>query len=164
MFNRVAAATLGLGGVLLLIFSRSVRVAEAWLQVLLLETLQIDAHQVGTSLLVLIGQERVGIAMTAGCSIGPLLAIFLLSSAPLLWFRPVALRRVAVSFAALAFVLILANQIRIAVIAVSMRTWGIDFGYNLSHVFLGSAITTVGFVLGVVIFARLFIRRRSPER
>ncbi|NHA00951.1 hypothetical protein G5V59_16395 [Nocardioides sp. W3-2-3] len=40
-----------------------------------------------------------------------------------------------------------------------MREWGFERGYDFSHVFLGSAITTVGFVLGAVLFVRLFVSR-----
>lgn len=144
---------------LLFVFAREVRLGEAWVQTRLLELGGVDAQQIGTAVLVEIDGRQAGVSLTAGCSIGPLLAILLLCCTPFVWYRSMAVTRVAVSVAQLAAVLVLANEIRIAAIVLSMRRWGFERGYDFSHVFLGSAITTVGFVLGAVLFVRLFVSR-----
>jgi len=141
---------------LLLIFARPIRIGEAWLQTMLLRVFDLHSEHVQTAVLVLIDGRRLGVSLTAGCSIGPLLSVFLVAAAPFVWYRRFSLQRLAASIVVLAVVLVVANQIRIAVIVASMRKWGFVEGYQISHVFFGSAITTVGFVAGVVVFIRLF--------
>lgn len=160
--RRSTAVLLLAGSVLLLVGAHGVRVGETWLQQGFLRALQLQADQVGTTLLVVVDRQPVGIAVTAGCSIGPLVALFLLAGAPVVWFRELPLLRVVLSFAVLAGVLVGANQLRIVVIVLSMRTWGIERGYDLAHVFFGSTITTVGFVAGVILFVRFLVTRRDP--
>lgn len=159
--RRLVALTLVATAIALFVFARPVRLAEAWTQTRLLELGGIDAQQIGTAVLVDVQGRLAGISLAAGCSIGPLLAVMLLCCAPFVWFRSLSVTRVAMSVAQLAAVLVLANEIRIAAIILSMREWGFERGYDFSHVFLGSAITTVGFVLGAVLFVRLFVSR--PE-
>ncbi len=159
--RRLVAVALVAIAVALFAFARPVRLAEAWVQTRLLELGGIDAQQIGTAVLVDVQGRLAGISLAAGCSIGPLLAVMLLCCAPFVWFRSLSVARVAMSVAQLAAVLVLANEIRIAAIILSMREWGFERGYDFSHVFLGSAITTVGFVLGAVLFVRLFVSR--PE-
>lgn len=154
----VALALVALAALLFLL-ARDVRLGEAWVQTRLLELGGIDAQQIGTAVLVRIDGQLAGVSLAAGCSIGPLLAILTLCCAPFVWYRSMPVSRVAVSVAQLAAVLVLANEIRIAAIILSMREWGFERGYDFSHVFLGSAITTVGFVLGAVLFVRLFVSR-----
>ncbi|HVK28444.1 MAG TPA: hypothetical protein VM575_08885 [Nocardioides sp.] len=159
--RRLVALALVAAAIALFAGARSVRLAEAWVQTRLLELGGIDAQQIGTAVLVDVQGRLAGISLAAGCSIGPLLAVMLLCCAPFVWFRSMSVTRVAMSVAQLAAVLVLANEIRIAAIILSMREWGFARGYDFSHVFLGSAITTVGFVLGAVLFVRLFVSR--PE-
>lgn len=162
--RRLTALALVAAAVALFAFARPVRLAEAWAQTRLLELGGIDAQQIGTAVLVDIDGRLAGISLAAGCSIGPLLAVMLLGCAPFVWFRSLSVTRVAMSVAQLAAVLVLANEIRIAAIILSMREWGFERGYDFSHVFLGSAITTVGFVLGAVVFVRLFVSRPAVAR
>ena len=159
--RRLVALALVATAVALFVFARPVRLVEAWTQTRLLELGGIDAQQIGTAVLVDVQGRLAGISLAAGCSIGPLLAVMLVCCAPFVWFRSLSVTRVALSVAQLAAVLVLANEIRIAAIILSMREWGFERGYDFSHVFLGSAITTVGFVLGAVLFVRLFVSR--PE-
>lgn len=162
--RRLTALALVAAAVTLFVFARPVRLAEAWTQTRLLELGGIDAQQIGTAVLVDVEGQLAGISLAAGCSIGPLLAVMLMCCAPFVWFRSLSVTRVAMSVAQLAAVLVLANEIRIAAIILSMRKWGFERGYDFSHVFLGSAITTVGFVLGAVLFVRLFVSRPAAAR
>jgi exosortase/archaeosortase family protein len=153
--------SLGLVGIaaMLLFNAREVRVAEAWIQWLLLQAAGIESHHVGTVVLIEAQDRWVGVSLTAGCSVGPMLAIFLTACAPFVWYRSMSVVRVMGAVLQLAAVLVLANEVRIAAIVGAMRIWGVERGYDMSHVFLGSAITTVGFVVGLVLFMRLFVAR-----
>lgn len=153
LLRRSLALILVAGAGLLLLAAHSVRVGEAWVQAGLLRLLGMGGRQVESVVLVADG-ERFGLAITAGCSVGPLLAVFLLGTAPVVWWRAMPVARVVRALARLGLVLFLANQVRIFVIVLAMRVWGVERGYEVSHVFIGSAITTVGFVLGVVLLVR----------
>lgn len=155
LLRRMAALALLAAAVLLFVYAREVRLGEAWLQTELLHLGGIDAERIGTAVLVQIEGRLAGINLTTGCSIGPLLGVFLAATSPFVWYRALSLTRLIGAVTQLAALLVLANQIRIAAIVLSMRHWGFERGYDFSHVFLGSAITTVGFVGGLVLFVRL---------
>lgn len=152
--RRVLAVAMVGGALLLLVAAHPVRVAEAFVQAGLLRVLRIEARQVESVVQVAHDGGWFGLAITAGCSVGPLLAVFLAGAAPFVWWRDLPVRRVLRALTQLAVVLFLANQARIVVIVLAMRGWGVERGYEVSHVFVGSAITTVGFVLGVVLLVR----------
>jgi exosortase/archaeosortase family protein len=61
-------------------------------------------------------------------------------------------RRGLVTVASVILLVFAVNQLRIGIVAVSMRTWGLQTGYERSHVLLGSLISTFGVAVGVVIF------------
>jgi exosortase/archaeosortase family protein len=145
--------------VLLFLRAREERLAEAWLQASLLRAGGIHAERIGTAVLVDVGGRPSGIDLTTGCSIGPLLGVFLAAAAPFVWYRALSLSRLLAAVGQLTGLLVLTNQLRITAIVLSMRRWGFERGYDVSHVFLGSAITTVGFVAGVVLFVRLVAAR-----
>lgn len=152
--RRSLALLLVAGAALLLVAAHGVRVGEAWVQAGLLRVLGMGGRQVESVVLVGSDGSVFGLAITAGCSVGPLLAVFLVGTAPVVWWRDLPVGRVVQALARLALVLFLANQVRILVIVLAMRVWGVERGYEVSHVFIGSAITTVGFVLGVVLLVR----------
>lgn len=154
VLRRSLAVALVAGALLLVLAAHPVRVAEAFVQAGLLRVVQIDARPVES--VVQVGHDGgwFGLAITAGCSVGPLLAVFLVGAAPFVWWRDLPVGRVVRAFIQLGVVLFLANQVRILVIVLAMRGWGVERGYEVSHVFVGSAITTVGFVLGAVLLVR----------
>ncbi|MBT2483981.1 MULTISPECIES: exosortase/archaeosortase family protein [unclassified Microbacterium] len=59
--------------------------------------------------------------------------------------------------------LFLVNQIRLGVIAVATNVWGMDPGYELSHVLVGSLIGILGFV-GALLAALLIMGVRRKRR
>jgi len=152
--RRPLALAMLAGALLLVLAAHAVRVAEAFFQSGLLRLLGFDARQVES--VVQVGHDGgwFGLAITAGCSVGPLLAVFLVGTAPFVWWRDLPVGRVVRALTQLAVVLFGANQIRIFVIVLAMRGWGVERGYEISHVFVGSAITTVGFVLGALLLVR----------
>ncbi|MCW2498101.1 hypothetical protein [Jatrophihabitans sp.] len=146
-------------GVLLIVERRHAQLVEAAVQSGLLRLVGLHAQRIQTAVLFTIDGRLTGISLTSGCTIGPLLGIFFLITAVACWFRQFPLRRVVVGALQLCTVFLVANQLRIAAIVGAMRHWGFQRGYEFSHVFLGSAITTIGFVAGTAIFVRLVMRR-----
>lgn len=152
--RRGLALALALAALLLVVLNSQVRVGEAWLQAQLLTLGGLRTVPMDSVVLVSLNGQWAGIALTTGCSVGPLLALFLAGAAPLLWWRDLPVRRMLIGLVQLALVLVVANQFRIAAIVIAMDAWGVRRGYDLAHVFLGSAITTVGFVVGLLLLAR----------
>lgn len=160
--SRIMAVGLIATALALLLFGQQIRVAEASLQAHVLQFVGMYARRVGTAVIFPMNGHFVGVAFTLGCSIGPLAALFLGGAGIASWLRPLRLRSVVIGGLSLVALFVLVNQIRIAVIVGSMRLMGFQRGYEFSHVFLGSAITTLGFVAAVVLFVRLLLR--APQR
>ena len=56
------------------------------------------------------------------------------------------------------------NQLRLLVIAGSMLAGASRSGYERSHVFLGTVLSTVGVIVGVIIFVWMLIGRPDHSR
>jgi hypothetical protein len=151
------AVLLVMGACALMVCARAVRVTEAALQNGIL-SLGLPSHRVGTAVTFPAGGRMVGISFSLGCSVGPPLALFLAGAGVIGWLRPLPLRSILFGTTALTGMFVIANQLRIGLIVASMRILGFHRGYALSHVFLGSIITTLGFVLGVLLFVRVLVR------
>jgi hypothetical protein len=48
------------------------------------------------------------------------------------------------------------------VIAASMLWWGFQTGYERSHILLGTALSTIGVIIGIVVFVWMLID--GPDR
>ena len=155
--SRVLAVLLGALAVGLVTQGRAVRSGEAGLQTLLLHLGGQESDHVGTAALFRVQGDLVGVSFTTGCSIGPVLAVFLGATAVAAAVRPLSARRVATSTLVLVGLFVVVNQLRVIVIVASMRWLGVTRGYDISHVFLGSIITTLGFLLALVLFVRLLL-------
>ncbi len=158
--SRIVAGVLIAVAVALLVGTTTVARGEASLLARLLRLLGMSAQQDSARVLFPTAHGIIGIALTAGCSVGPLIALFLLAAAGLCWFRPAPLRPVARAILLLVAAFVLVNQLRLVVIAYSIRRWGTGQGYEISHVFVGSLLTTTGFIAGVYLFARALTRSR----
>lgn len=158
--SRAAAVVLVATAVALFAGTATVARGEASLLARLLGVLGVPAQQDSARVLFPTGRGITGLALTAGCSVGPLIALFLLAAAGLCWFRPAPLRPVATAIVLLIAAFVLVNQLRLVVIAYSIRRWGTGQGYEISHVFVGSLLTTAGFIAGVYLFARALSRSR----
>lgn len=55
------------------------------------------------------------------------------------------------------------NQARLFVVAASMRVWGFRSGYERSHIFLGTILSTIGALAGLVLFVWLVVKEDSPK-
>ncbi len=77
--------------------------------------------------------------------------------------RRVCIRTGLTSHAAITVVLFTVNQARLFVVVASMRAWGFRAGYERSHVFLGTILSTLGVVVGLLLFARLVVKQERPK-
>jgi exosortase/archaeosortase family protein len=117
----------------------------------------------GANVLFSAKQRSVGIRLDAGCSAAFLVAPFLLLGAGLLLTGRVSVRRALGSVALTATLVFLVNQLRLLVIAVAIRSWGLDQGYERSHVLLGTVVSTIGVLVGMLAFFKLAARGPRPE-
>jgi exosortase/archaeosortase family protein len=70
--------------------------------------------------------------------------------------------RAIAGLAAASAVVILVNQLRLGLIAWFTYLWGIDVGFEIAHVFVGSIIGILGFAASVlVLFLIMGVRRRK---
>ncbi|USQ76071.1 exosortase/archaeosortase family protein [Ornithinimicrobium cryptoxanthini] len=158
----IIAVFLLVAALALLLLGQSVRSVEALAQATLLNLGGLGADAMGQAVIFPLDGRWVGVGFSVGCSVAPLTALFLGGSAAAAWMRPLRLRSVALGVGALVLVFMIANQLRIATIVAMMKTMGFERGYEFSHVFLGSAISTIGFVAAVLLFVRLILR--DPAR
>lgn len=145
-----ALAALAIG---LVIAQRPIRVFEASISALVLQGLSFGSSaSVGSAVVFAESGRLVGFSLTLGCTAALLLLPFFLITAGLVASRRIPARRAAGSLAVATVVVLLVNQLRFLVVAVSMRVWGHETGYERSHVFLGSMLSTAGLMAGVLVF------------
>jgi exosortase/archaeosortase family protein len=158
-----AAAALTLS-VALVAGQEHVRRAEAVSCAFLLDLLRIaPADSIGTAVTFPAQGRYVGFTVAPGCTAALLIVPFVLLAGVLLLARRVAPSRAIATVAVFAAVVALINQLRLIVIAVSMRGWGYPEGFERSHVLLGSVVSTIGVAGGLLLFLRMVIPRRARE-
>jgi exosortase/archaeosortase family protein len=118
----------------------------------------VPARAVGSAVVFPLGGHVVGYAVTEGCTVAFLVAPFFVIVALLIVSRRTPPRRGLGALAALTVVLFTVNQARLLVVAASMRAWGFRSGYERSHVFLGTTLSTIGAVVGLLLFVRLVVK------
>lgn len=161
--SRALALLLLTAAVLLLVGGQWVRSVEASTQSLLLTAVGMRAEALGQAVIFPMEGRWVGVGFSLGCSVAPLTALFLGGSSVAAWMRPLRLRSVALGVGALVLLFMVANQLRIVTIVAMMRSLGFERGYEISHIFLGSAISTIGFVAALVLFVRLVVRDPAAQ-
>lgn len=103
----------------------------------------------------------VGFQVTVECTAIILLAPLLALGAGLMLSTRVGWLRGIAGITASAIVIVLVNQVRLAIIGVSTQQGGLEAGYEVGHRFTGSAIGIAGFALGlIVLIAVTGVRRR----
>jgi exosortase/archaeosortase family protein len=148
-----AAVALAVLAVVLLVLQQAVRRVEATFSAGFLRVLHVrPAKSIGTSVVFPLHGHWVGYSLSVGCSAALLIIPFVLISAGLVASRRVPIGRCLESLAAVTLILFFVNQLRFLVIAASMVLWGYRTGYERSHVFFGTALSTIGVVAGVIVF------------
>lgn len=101
----------------------------------------------------------VGLRISAGCTVALLLAPLVLIGALLVAFTRFDLTRVLAGILVGTAALLAVNQIRIAVIAYFIQSWGMP-GFELGHKLVGTLIGLAGFAVSAV----LMIKFAAPAR
>jgi exosortase/archaeosortase family protein len=165
--RHLVAAAAGVVGVALLVFQHQVRRYEATASARAVSLFGLlHAHSIGTAVVFVLRGHFVGYSLSAGCTAAFLIApFFLLAGAALVIAPRLPVGRTLSTLAMIAALLFVVNQARLLVIAGSMREWGFVQGYDVSHVFLGTVVSTIGVVGGLVLFlARVGFREPSRAR
>jgi len=123
----------------------------------------VPARAVGSAVVFPLQGRFVGYAVTEGCSVAFLVAPFFFIAAMLIASRLTPPRRGLSAVAVVTLVLFVANQARLFVVAASMRVWGFRSGYERSHVFLGTILSTIGTLVGLLLFVWLVVKVSSPK-
>jgi exosortase/archaeosortase family protein len=101
-----------------------------------------------------LGRSEVGMRISTECTVAMLTAPLCIVAAALLMFARARWSRLVVGLAVGLTILVGINQLRLALIAVSMQHWGMT-GYDVSHKFLGTVVALAGFVVGVLTMLRI---------
>jgi exosortase/archaeosortase family protein len=137
---------------------------EAWINGTLIDAFGLSgARAVGAAVIFPLNNYYVGFLVTPGCSIvypavAPLVAVVALIAV-----RRVGLIRGLMTALAAISLLILVNQIRLATVVASIQAWGMELGYQRSHVLLGSTVSTLGMIAVAILFV-LMLGRRGTRR
>lgn len=157
----VAAATVAFAAAAV-IGQAQVRKAEAIGSASLLNLLRIaPAESIGTAVTFPARGRYVGFTVAPGCTAALLVVPFLLFAGVLLVAGRVQPGRAISTVSVFAAVVVIVNQLRLLVIAVSMRAWGYPDGFDRSHVLLGSVVSTIGVTGGLLLFLRMVTPRRK---
>jgi exosortase/archaeosortase family protein len=150
--------------VIVILANDAVRRLEAATSAQVVDVIGMHATSLDTAVTFPLDGRFVGYALTAGCSVAFLLSPLYLVVAGLLSTSRLTVRRALVCVIVITAVLFTVNQLRFAVIALSMRTWGFDRGFEISHVFLGTLVSTFGVLGGLLLLLHQVTleRRRGP--
>lgn len=140
------------------------RRGEAYLSAAIVSLLRIfPADSLGTTVTFPSDGLYVGFTVSPSCTSALLIAPFALLTALLLVSGRVPPGKAAGTVGLFAVVLILVNQVRLLVIALSVRGWGFETGFGRSHVLLGTVVSTVGVAGGLLLFLRMVIPRQKAR-
>lgn len=159
-----AAAAVGLAAAAV-IGQEQVRRMEALSSATLLRLLMIaPAASNGTTVTFPAKGRYVGYEVAQGCTAALLVVPFFVVAGVLLMAGRVQPRRAVATVAVFTSVIFTVNQLRLVVIAVSIRAWGYPAGFDRSHVLLGSLVSTIGVAGGLLLFLRMVTSRQPPPR
>jgi exosortase/archaeosortase family protein len=149
------ALALSLG---LLVWQARFRVGEAWVTAWFLRLFHLrSAAALGPNVVFPLHGRWVGFELTVACTAALLLVPFFAVAGLLLLVGRVDRGRAAVALLVATGVIFAVNQLRLLVIAGSMLAWGFQTGYERSHVFLGTMLSTIGVIAGVIVFIWMLI-------
>lgn len=153
-------------GILGIVLNRAVCLGEAFLSQHLLRFAGLvdDPQSIGAAVIFADGNRYIGFLVTPGCSVAMLLAPFTFFAGVMVWIGRGGLRSLVGALGLLAVIFVLTNQIRLAVVAIAMSRLGFERGYDISHVTIGSIISALGLVVGVVVFVIVLTRDVRPTK
>jgi exosortase/archaeosortase family protein len=156
------------GGIIgMLVHAETVRAWEAHLAVWWMDPwIERGATAFEDTYMVWIGEDHlVGFQVTAECTAIILLAPLLALGAALMLSTRVAWLRGVIGITASALVVVLVNQVRLALIGWTTQQGGLEAGYEFGHRFAGSVVGIAGFAAGVIVLLAVTgVRRRRRGR
>ncbi|NYE95984.1 exosortase/archaeosortase family protein [Psychromicrobium silvestre] len=108
--------------------------------------------------------QLIAFNITFECTVLLLILPLTALSALLLAFTKTSWTRVASGLLVSSAVVLVINQLRLALIAFTTQTWGLDFGYQIGHRFIGSLIALFGFALGFLIVLRIAFKTNKFQQ
>ena len=104
------------------------------------------------------GYVSAGFEIAPSCSVSMFLAALLAAAAILFGTGRVAVRRAAPVLAAVAAFFVVVSQVRLVFSGELVHRLGQADGYPIAHVLVGTVISTLGLVVGLVAFVMLALR------
>jgi exosortase/archaeosortase family protein len=104
-----------------------------------------------------------GLNLTVECTSALLLIPLLVMMGSFAIFTRLSLRRQLTALFVGAFLILSVNALRVGIIAWATWKYGYDPGYKLSHVFVGSAFSLVGFVGAMLVALWILVRTERTK-
>lgn len=105
-----------------------------------------------------------GFRVTSECTAVLLVAPLLVLTAALFAFTRAPMWRLWLASAAMLAIVTGVNEFRLALIAFASLRWGMQGGYDIAHVFVGSSIGIIGFAGGLAALLMIGLGHRRPRR
>ncbi|MDP9073249.1 MAG: exosortase/archaeosortase family protein [Actinomycetota bacterium] len=145
-------------GAVLVVWESRFRQVEARVSAVVLRLVHLrPAQSLGDSVIFPLRGHWVGYTLNVSCTAALLVSPFMVVAAGLLASGRVNRRRALSSLGVVAAIIFAINQLRFMVIAGSMVLWGFRIGYERSHVLIGTVLSTLGLVVGVIIFIWMLV-------
>lgn len=159
----LAAVVMLVAGVLTVLGQSVIRPMEARLSAAVIGLTEVPRiRSLGNVVILPLDGDLVGMEIGPGCSTALLVTPFFLLGAGLVLSRRTSVQRGLATLGALVLSLFVLNQVRLLVIAVSMRLWGLEQGFEISHVVFGTVLSTLGVLAGLILYIRTALRSRVP--
>jgi exosortase/archaeosortase family protein len=149
-------------GLALVVGEARFRVAEARVSAWVLRLVRLrPASSLGDNVVFPLHGQWVGFSLSVACTAALLIMPFFIVAGLLMLSGRVDRRRALVALALTSVIIFIVNQLRMLVIAGSMMLWGFKSGYERSHILLGTVLSTVGVIIGIIIFCWMLVS--SPD-
>lgn len=138
-------------GAIATVYNDAYRSFEAALAAVTLAPVVATSGSSSDTYFVVVDNGMIGLQITPECTALILLVPLIVIAGILLVFTRAAAWRIGAGVLAMYAVVTLVNEVRLALIAVATVEWGVDVGYPISHVYVGSVIGILGFVAGLAV-------------
>jgi len=158
----VAALAIVAAAVVMVLGQADIRLVEARVSAAVIAATRVaQARSIGSSVVFPLRKGFVGFTITLGCTAALLVIPFFALTSGLIVARRTSVQRGLATLAILVASLFAVNQARLLVIALSMRIWGFQRGFEISHVLLGTVVSTLGVLGGLLLYLWVLLRTRN---
>lgn len=150
------------GAVLLIAWQGTFRILEAWVTGAIAGAVRLaPTSQAGTSVYFPAKKLFIDFHIATGCTAALLISPFFVLAAGAVAVGRATLRQGIAALLVTALTIFTVNQIRLLVIVYFIRRWGYPHGYDVSHVMVGTVVSTLGVLGGLMVF--VLCLRRTPR-